>query len=102
MGKLTDEQARQLAELEQLRDAPDDPEPDGDGDQDDDDDGHVIVLRGKRADSFLSGLLGSGKSKQSKSSKSSGEPAGDGDGDGEGDGDGDPDPEPPRTHRYFR
>lgn len=113
MAKLTPEQEKQLADLEALRDAPDDdPE-----DDDDTDDGHVVVLRGSRADSFLSELLGSGKPK-TKAKAPAGKPAGKGpagkpagkppaeddpdDDDPPGDDPPDDDAPPPRANRYFR
>lgn len=110
---LTKEQADQLAELERLRDAPE-PEQDDDGP---DDGGHVIVLRGSRADSFLESLLGpapakrgnaaSGpattKSKKSAPAKSAAEQAEqDADDEDQGDGDQQDDAPPPRANRYFR
>ncbi len=101
MGKLTDDEAKMLAELEAKKNAPDDPEPDDDDDQDDD--GHVIVLRGSKADAFLSSLFPSGKGK----GKGKGEPEGKPDDDGKPDDgkpdDDDDDPEPKQqTHRFFR
>lgn len=106
---LSKEQQEQLAELERLRDAPDD-----DGPDDDDagpDDGHVIVLRGSRADSFLASLLGPEKPKATKAAPA-GAPrprktaapgkrtAADDAADDTGDDDGEP--EPPKQNRYFR
>lgn len=106
MGKLSKEQADQLAELERLRDEPDD-------DPDDDDDGGVIVLRGSRADTFLDSLLSAGKKRKRTPAAGEGEGQGqgegqgegEGDGQGEGDGDGDagkPGDKLPKGHRYFR
>lgn len=57
MAKLSKEEADQLAALRAKEEAPDEPEDDGDGG----DDGHVIVLRGSRADAFLNSLLGPSK-----------------------------------------
>lgn len=107
---LTKEQLAQLAELERLRDEPD-PEP---NDDDTGDDGHVIVLRGSRADSFLESLLGPAKpprkaasagNARSRPAKAQGKGAGAVDDEDQGDDDpegGAPDPEPPRSNRYFR
>jgi hypothetical protein len=104
--KLSKEQAEQLAELERLRDEPDEPdEPQGDGD-----DGHVIVLRGTRADAFLERLMGpapapAGKPpvKKTPPGNRKSAPAGtQGDPEGEPEGDPEGDPEPERKHRYFR
>lgn len=123
MAKLTDEERAQLEALQAKHDAPDEPE--GDDDQGDGDDGHVIVLRGSRADSFLSELLGTGKAKTGKSSTAA--PAGtgsngkssrqrppakaapgkaadpaEGDDDDDPEGDGQQDTPPSRVNRYFR
>lgn len=65
---LSKEQADQLAELERLRDAPED--------EDQGDDGHVIVLRGARADSFLAQLIGPGAPARKAAPKPAGKPAG--------------------------
>lgn len=111
MAKLTAEEKAQLDALRAKEEAPDD-EPDGDGD-----DGHVIVLRGSRADAFLSSLLGPSPRPAKKAAapaarrngtRPPAETQSDGDGDGDGDdqGDGDQgaeqDAQPPRTNRYFR
>lgn len=110
MAKLSKEQEDQLAELERLRDAPDEPEQDDDGG----DDGHVIVLRGSRADSFLAQLLGpapkrgnsasepaSTKSKKPAPKSAADQAAQDDDDQGDDD-QGEQDAPPPRTNRYFR
>jgi hypothetical protein len=113
---LSKEQQEQLAELERLRDEPDEPDDDDTGG----DDGHVIVLRGSRADSFLSELLGTGTGKSPAKAKAGAPPAGKSSGrtapvrtggkppakpvetDDDDDPDPEPDPAPPRANRYFR
>lgn len=76
------------------RSAAPEPEPD---DDDYDDDGHVMVFTGKRGDSFIERMFGSGAEKGTP-------PAGD-DLDDDDDDDGeeeDPDPTPDRKIRFFR
>lgn len=104
MAKLTDEEAQQLAALRAKEEAPDDPP---DDDQGDGHDGHVIVLQGARADSFLASLLGPAKPAKKAAPRKvakAGSADGDGDqGDGDGDGDqGDGDQQPPRVNRFFK
>jgi len=105
MAKLSDEEAQQLAALRAKEEAPDEPEGDDQGDGDDD--GHVIVLRGTRADAFLQSLIGPSKPAKKAAARKPGKPAtgdqGDGDqGDGDDDqGDGDDAP-PPRVNRFFK
>jgi hypothetical protein len=104
MAKLSDEEAQQLAALRAKEEAPDEPEGDEQGDGDD---GHVIVLRGTRADAFLQSLIGPAKPAKKAAARKPGKPAtgdqGDGDqGDGDDDqGDGDDAP-PPRVNRFFK
>lgn len=106
MAKMSKEQADQLAELERLRDAPDE----ADDDQGDDDDGHVIVLRGSRADAFLSSLLGPTKTaKPAKTvppkktaASSAGQPPASTEGDDATDDGAGDDAPPPKSNRYFR
>lgn len=99
MGKLSKEEADQLAALRAKEEAPDE-EPDDTGD----DEGHVIVLRGPRADSFLESLLGpskpvkkaapaAAKPKPAEGAPAEGEPA-----------EGEPaeDAPPPKANRYFK
>jgi hypothetical protein len=97
MAKLSKDEADQLAALRAKEEAPDEPE--GDDDDGQGDDGHVIVLRGSRADSFLEQLLGPAKPAK-KAAPAKGKPAGDGD---EGAGaEGNDDAAPPRVNRYFK
>lgn len=106
---LSREQQEQLAELERLRDEPDEPdEPEGA------DDGHVIVLRGSRADQFLTSLLGpapsagksapAGKRGAGNAARPPAKTQRDDQGDDQGaDDQGAPDDvPPPRGPRYFR
>lgn len=109
MAKLTKEEQEQLAALRAKEEAPDDDDDDGQGD-----DGHVIVLRGSRADSFLESLLGPSKparkappagngKRPPAGTKSKPGPADDDQGDDDqGDGEEQDDTPPPRANRYFR
>jgi hypothetical protein len=104
MAKLSKEEADQLAALRAKEEAPDEPAEGDDGD----DDGHVILLRGARADSFLAALLGPAKPAKKAAAKpatgtpASGKPEGDAaaEGDGDDQGEGETPPKPP--NRYFR
>ena len=99
MAKLSQEQLDQLAELERLRDAPEEPDDDGQGD----DDGGIIVLRGSRADTFMQSLLGPAKKATPAKKAAAGAPADpDADPDADPEGTPDPDPDPPKSNRYFR
>lgn len=115
MARMTKEQADQLAELERLRDAPDDDADDDQGAADDG--GHVIVLRGSRADSFLADLLGPAKPARpapaggkggrqqrtpAKSAADKAKAEQDADDDDQADDDQADEQPPARTNRYFR
>lgn len=107
---LSKEQQDQLAELERLRDAPDDEGGEYGGD--------VIMLRGGAAEAFLKNILGDGSSgpapkktaapKKSarNSARTPAKTASDDDAGAEDDDDEDQgasdDPTPPAAHRYFR
>jgi hypothetical protein len=98
MGKLSKEEADQLAALRAKEEAPDE-EPDDAGD----DEGHVIVLRGPRADSFLESLLGPTKPARKATVKvtkpATGEEAPADDTEDQGAGE---DAPPPKANRYFK
>lgn len=100
MGKMTKEQAEQLAELERLRDAPDEDDDDDQGD----DDGGVILLRGRRADTFLESLLGPSKPRKSAPAGKAKDKPADDDAPDDDDADAEKQEEqkPPQGHRYFR
>lgn len=106
MAKLSDEEKAQLDALRAKEEAPEE-EPEGQGDGDDG--GHVVVLRGKRADTFLESLIGPAPAKKAAPKKAApanpkGQPAStEGDGAPEEDGDGAAEEETPKPpNRYFR
>lgn len=98
MGKLSKEEAEQLAALRAKEEAPDE-----EADDAGDDEGHVIVLRGPRADSFLESLMGPVKSTRKAAVKvtkpATGEKAPADDAEDQGAGE---DAPPPKPNRYFK
>lgn len=95
MGKLSKEEQAQLDALTAKAN-----EPDNDDQGDDSDDDGIIVLRGRRADSLVEQLFGTGKKKPKKQAPADDDDQGEPDNDDD-QGEPDDDPKPPSGHRFF-